>query len=280
MAAPPLATGACANPSDLSEPAKSTAAPTPPPDALAMALRAPASAGSNASAAPSFSAASRLALSMSATRIGLSVSARANCSAHHADAAEADDQQRSRAQVGQRLLDGAVAGEARAHQRAGDLRRDALHVEQVARMRHQHVRGVAAVHGDAERARRIAQVLVAARAQPALAAADPGIGRVALARLDALGLGARRLDRAGDLVAQREGQRAVAAHVELLAAAQVEVAVLQVEVGVAHAAMGDAQQHLGALRLGRRGLRGLQRLSIVDQRLARCMACSPSGARG
>ena len=71
---------------------------------------------------------------------------------HHADAAEADDQQRPELQVGHRLLDGAVAGEAGAHERAGDARRDALHVEQVARMRHQHMRGIAAVDGDAERA--------------------------------------------------------------------------------------------------------------------------------
>ena len=69
-------------------------------------------------------------------------------------------------------------------------------------------------------------------------------------------------------MAQGEGQRAVAAHVELLAAAQIEIAVLQVDVGVAHAAVRDAQQHLGAQRLGRGGFRGLQRLAVVDERLA------------
>ena len=84
----------------------------------------------------------------------------------------------------------------------------------------------------------------------------------------ALCLGTGRLDGAGDLVAEGEGQRPVAAHVELLPAAEIEVAVLQVDVGVAHAAVGDAQQHLGALRLRRRGLGGLQRLAVLDQRLA------------
>ena len=75
-------------------------------------------------------------------------------------------------------------------------------------MRHQHVRGIAAVDGDAQRARRIAHMLVAPRAQPAFAAADPGIGGIALALVHALRLGAHRLHRAGDLVA--EGERAAA----------------------------------------------------------------------
>ena len=96
---PPLATVACANPSDLSEPAKSTAAPTPPPEALAIALRAPASAGSNASAAPSLSAAFALAGVYIGNEDGLVGQGTRELQAHHADAAETDDQQRSRAQV-------------------------------------------------------------------------------------------------------------------------------------------------------------------------------------
>ena len=74
-------------------------------------------------------------------------------------------------------------------------------------MRHQHVACIAAVHRDAEGARRIAQVLVAAGANPAFAAADPRIGGVALARLGSLGVGPRRLNRPRDLVPEREGQR-------------------------------------------------------------------------
>src|SRR5262249_48158996 len=40
---------------------------------------------------------------------------------HHADTTEADDEQGPDAQVGDRLLDGAVAREARTHEGAGDL---------------------------------------------------------------------------------------------------------------------------------------------------------------
>jgi hypothetical protein len=99
------------------------------------------------------------------------------------------------------------------------------------------VRGIAAVDRDAEHAGCIAQMLVPARTQPALAAADPGIGGIAFAFRDPLRVGPRRLHGAGDLVAQRERQRAVAAHVQLLAAPQIEIAILQVEVLVAHIAM-------------------------------------------
>ena len=84
----------------------------------------------------------------------------------------------------------------------------------------------------------------------------------------ALRLGTRRLDGAGDLVAERERQLPAGAHVELLAAAEIEVAVLQVHVGVTHAAVGDAEQHLAALGRGRRRLRVLQRLAVVDEGLA------------
>ena len=143
-----------------------------------------------------------------------------------------------------------------------------VHVDQIARMRHHHVRGVAAVDGDAERPRRIAHMLVAPRAQPALAAADPGIGRVLLALDGALGVGSGGFHGPGNLVPERERQLPAAAHVELLAAAEVEIAVLQMEVGMAHPAMRDAQQHLGALRCRRGGLGSLQRLGVLDQRLA------------
>ena len=186
---------------------------------------------------------------------------------HHADPAQADDEKRAQPQEGDGPLDGAVAGEPGAHERPGDLWGDALHVEQVAGVRHQDVRGVAAVDRDAERARRVAQMLVAACAHGARAAADPRIDGVAYAGCDALGVGASRLDGAGDLVPKGEGEGAEAAHVELLLAAQGEIAVLQVQIGVAHAAMGDAQQHLAAPGLGRLGLGGLERLAVLDQRL-------------
>ena len=77
-----------------------------------------------------------------------------------------------------------------------------VHVEQIARMRHHHMRGVTAVDGDAERSRRIAHVLVATRAQPAFAAADPRIGRVLLALDGALSVGPGGLHSAGNLMAR------------------------------------------------------------------------------
>src|SRR5262245_38544505 len=91
--------------------------------------------------------------------------------AHHADTAEPDDQQRTGAQKTQRLLDGAVAGEARAHQGTGELRRDALDLEQIARVRHHHVGRIATIDGDAEGTRVIAHVLIAAGAKCAFTAA-------------------------------------------------------------------------------------------------------------
>ena len=75
--------------SDLSEPAKSTAAPTPPPEALAMALRAPASAGSNASAAPSLQRGLALAGVDIGNEDGLVGQRARELQPHHADAARA-----------------------------------------------------------------------------------------------------------------------------------------------------------------------------------------------
>ena len=59
--------------------------------------------------------------------------------------------------------------------------------------------------------------------------------------------GPSAFDHAGDLVAERERQRAALAHVELLAVAEREIAVLHVQVGMADAAALDAHQHLAAL---------------------------------
>ena len=99
-------------------------------------------------------------------------------------------------------------------------------IDQIARMRHQHVAGEAAVAIDAEMARLIAQMLFAALAAPARAAADPGIdGIEAVSRSMPVPLPALRIDVAADLVTEREGQLAPAADVELLAVAQIEIAV-------------------------------------------------------
>ena len=94
-----------------------------------------------------------------------------------------------------------------------------------------------------------AEILLAGLAGRAFAAADPGIDRDRCAELRVLGVGTGALDDAGDLMAEREGQRAARADVELLAVAEREIAVLHVQVGMAHAAALDAHQHLAAVRL-------------------------------
>jgi hypothetical protein len=116
------------------------------------------------------------------------------------------------------------------------------------RMWHQHVRRVAAVDGDAEMARRKADVLVANLTGCALSAAHPGIDRGRAAGLDA-GLGSGSGDSAGDFVAEGEWQRAARPHVELLAVAERKKAVLDMQVGMADTAAGNPDKHLGALGL-------------------------------
>src|ERR1043166_5403611 len=110
-------------------------------------------------------------------------------------------------------------------------------------------------------------ILLAGAAGRALTAADPGEHRERTADLDFC-LGPGLLDRAGDLVAEREGERAPLRHVEFLLAPEPEVAVLQMHVGMAHAAAADAHQHLAAFR-HRRLRDGLApRRRVSGQRLA------------
>ncbi len=135
-------------------------------------------------------------------------------------------------------------------------------------MRHQDMRGIAAVDGDAEVMMIGAQILVAGAAGGACAAADPWIDRDAMADHRAVGRVAGGFNSAGDLMAERERQRAVFGDVELLAAAQIEIAVLDVQVGMADAATFHAHQNFAAAR-GRAIRDGLaQRLTIGDERLA------------
>src|SRR5262249_56434236 len=78
----------------------------------------------------------------------------------------------------------------------------------------------------------------------------------------------RRFDDAGDLVAERKGQRAVFGDVEAPVAAEGKIAVLEVQVRVTHPATGHADQNFAAARY-RAFCRGfLQRLAIGDKRLA------------
>src|SRR5436305_14955763 len=100
---------------------------------------------------------------------------RKEAEAHEAQAPGADDQDRLLLEHARlELLQGAVGGEPRAGIGRGDLRLQVAHVEEVARMRHEHVRGIAAAAIDAERARPRAILLVAALTDRAFAAADPG----------------------------------------------------------------------------------------------------------
>ena len=78
-------------------------------------------------------------------------------------------------------------------------------VDQIARMRHQHVRGKTAVDLDAEMAGRRAQILFLRPAGRALPAADPREHREGFSCLD-VRFRARLLDDARDLVAERERQ--------------------------------------------------------------------------
>jgi hypothetical protein len=58
-------------------------------------------------------------------------------------------------------------------------------------------------------------------------------------------------------VAEREGQRAAGTDIELLVAAELEIAVVDVQIGMAHAAALDADQDFAP-----------SRLRAIDDRLA------------
>src|SRR5262249_54102673 len=126
------------------------------------------------------------------------------------------------------------------HARAGE-RRDALgrqiaDVEQVARMRHQHVTGMAAVRKYAEAFHGAAEVFLAAPARPAGPAADPRVCQHAGADAYALGARSGRDYLADILMAQRQWQlHAALGETEALAAAEIEPAIGEMQVAVADA---------------------------------------------
>ncbi len=122
-------------------------------------------------------------------------------------------------------------------------------------MRHDHVRRVAAVDEDAEAAHGAAQIVVAAQACRAIAAADPRIGEHALPDLDAFGIGPDGDHLADILVAERYRQlHAAVGDAQFLAAAEIEIAVGKMQVAVADAGGQHLEQHFGALGLRRRRL--------------------------
>src|SRR6202140_2355730 len=109
--------------------------------------------------------------------------------------------------------------------------------------------GEAAVDRNTEKTLLDAQIFVAIETVAALAAADPGEDRFFRADQLLRNVRADFLDDAGDLVTERKRQRHAARGVELLAAAEVGVAVLDMQVGMAQPAALNADQDLFALRL-------------------------------
>jgi hypothetical protein len=146
-------------------------------------------------------------------------------------------------------LQRAIGGHTGAHQRSGQVDRQRIVIQQIFRVRHQHVTGKAAVDGDAEEALLGAEVLVAVGAVAALAAADPGEDRLLLSDQILRRIGADFLDHARDLMAERERQRHAARGIELLAAAKVSVTILNVQVGMAQPATFDADENFLTCRL-------------------------------
>ena len=148
-------------------------------------------------------------------------------------------------------LQRAIGGDAGAHQGRRLIDRQRIVVEQIFGVGHQHVAGETAVDRDAEEALLDAEIFVAVETVAALAAADPGEHRLLRADQVLRNIGADFLDDAGDLVSQRERQRHAARGVELLAAAEIGIAVLDMQIGMAQPAALDADQHFPALRLRR-----------------------------
>ena len=170
----------------------------------------------------------------------------------HAHAAAADDGHMVVGGHLAQLLQGAVGGDAGAGKGGRALGRQAADGHQVARMRYPHQVGIAARQLDAQVAHGThAQLLIAALADRAFAAAQPGVDHDLLAQRHTGGLRAHFDHLAADLVAHGHRQLgAIALQRRHLAAAHVEATFLDVQVGVAHAAMRDAHGDLGAAGRG------------------------------
>ena len=162
----------------------------------------------------------------------------------------ADQQQRAALGGGHEPLERRIGGEAGAHQRSGEIRRQRRVVDQIARMRNQHM------GGDNRRRRRCrdggarAQILLAGAAGRALCRNRSTDRPRRDVQAAACGRRPRALDYAGDLVAKRERQRAARADVEPFVVAEHEIAVLHVQVGMADAAALNAHQYFVAFRGG------------------------------
>src|ERR1700683_84980 len=189
--------------------------------------------------------------------------------AHEPEAAGADDDHRLIKQHRADFLERSKGGDARTGERCSALRRNVADVEQIARVRHQEVVGVAAGTENADAERRAAQLLAAALADFALSAPQPGMHKPAVANLDA---GRVRAD--GDNLADilvPHGQRqlhAAVAEFELLAAAQVVIAVPNMQVAVADAGRDHLEQDLTSRRLRGRPFHQPQRRAALTNVVA------------
>ena len=165
---------------------------------------------------------------------------------HHADAAEADQQQVALPRPVDQPLQRAIGGDAGAHQGRRLIDRQRIVIQQIFGVGHQHVAGETAVDGNAEKALLGAEIFIAIEAVAALAAADPREHRYLFSDQALRNIRTCFLDHAGDLVSQRERQRHAARGVELLAAAEVGITVLDMQIGMAQPATLDADQHFAS----------------------------------
>src|ERR1700728_2777064 len=101
--------------------------------------------------------------------------------AHESKAAGADDNHRLIKQHRPDFLERSKGGDARTGERRSPLRRNVADVEQIARVRHQEVVGIAAGAENADAERRTAELFVAALADFAFPAAKPGMNKPAVA---------------------------------------------------------------------------------------------------
>ena len=143
---------------------------------------------------------------------------------------------------------GAVSGQARAgvsrRKRAGNFSA----IEQIARMRHQHMVGKSSRGDNAKRTARRAKLFFAAQAARAFAAADPGKHDALFADGHTLGIGAQRDDFAVNFMTQH---LAGSADFKPLAMAKIKHSVVQVNIRMANSTGECLQQHFGALWNGR-----------------------------
>src|ERR1700716_3978985 len=113
-------------------------------------------------------------------------------------------------------------------------------------MRHDQMISVTTGTLDADPARRHAMIVHAFEAARAISAADPGADQAILSDWRVLRLRPCCDYRAEGLMPQRHRRmHSAIAHVQSLAAAQIEVAFADVHIAVAHPAVLELQQHFG-----------------------------------